>query len=102
MKTHRKLAKRKSKSFITVEKLLNMGMEPKDIIKKENLPKSTVYDTVKKLRSESKLDFETLRVNKEFQMDKQVRDNYQLHDVSSDFEDSFISRDTFNDGEGPL
>ena len=54
------MAKRKSKSFITVEKLLNMGMEPKDIIKKENLPKSTVYDTVKKLRSESKLDFETL------------------------------------------
>lgn len=51
---------RRSSYFKEVERLLDMGMEPKQIIKVTGIPKSTVYDIREKLREEAKYDFDEL------------------------------------------
>lgn len=51
---------RKAKYFQEVERLLDNGLEPKQIIKVTGIPESTVYWVRKKLREEARLDFKEL------------------------------------------
>ncbi len=51
---------RKAKYFQEVERLLDHGLEPKQIIKVTGIPESTVYWVRKKLREEARLDFKEL------------------------------------------
>ena len=51
---------RKSQYFKTIENMMDVGYQAKDIIKITNIPNATVYRIVDKLRSESKLEFNEL------------------------------------------
>jgi len=51
---------RKAKYFKEVERLIDMGMEPKQIIKVTGIPSATVYRIRDKLIAEARYDFKTL------------------------------------------
>jgi len=48
---------RKSKYFKEIERLLDIGYEPKHIMKMTGIPKTTVYRIVEKLKTEARGDF---------------------------------------------
>ena len=51
---------RGNKHKAEVERLLNIGYDPKDIIKITNIPTATVYRNIRALKDEAKIDFEAL------------------------------------------
>ncbi len=66
------MARRKSKHFSEIEHYINIGFEAKDIPKLTNIPKSTVYSVVNKLKKEADINFKEL-------MEKDYLYRYQIN-----------------------
>ncbi len=66
------MARKKSKHFHEIEHYINIGFEAKDIPKLTNIPKSTVYAVVNKLKVEADINFKEL-------MEKDYLYRYQIN-----------------------
>ncbi len=64
--------RKKSKHFSEIEHYINIGFEAKDIPKITNIPRSTVYSVVDKLKKEADINFKEL-------MEKDYLYRYQLN-----------------------